>query len=59
MKNVEMKVKGNKLNIEIDLSKEFGESKSGKSTTIGSTSGNVKVPEHEDISIGINCYKKK
>lgn len=58
MKNIEMKVKGNKLTIEIDLSKEFGQSSSGKSTIVASSGGNVSVPDHEDIKIGINVYKK-
>lgn len=58
MKNIEMKVAGKKLIITIDLTKEQGLSKSEKSMVIGTTSGNTKVPGHDDISIGINCYKK-
>jgi len=34
-----MKVDGDRLVITIDLSKEFGESKTGKSITISSTDG--------------------
>lgn len=59
MKNVDMKVEDNVLIIRVDLGKEFGESKSGKSLTIASTEGNVSVPEHEDIKIGLNIYRKK
>ena len=59
MKNIEMKVEGNKLFIEVDLSKDFGESKSGKSITIASTEGNISIPENEEIKIGLNIYKKK
>ncbi|HNT08450.1 MAG TPA: hypothetical protein PLG95_04340 [Methanoculleus sp.] len=59
MKNVDMTVEGNALVIRVDLAKEFGESKSGKSITIASTEGNVSVPGHEDIKIGLNIYKKK
>lgn len=58
MKNIDMQVTDNILTIKIDLSKEQGLSKSEKSMVIGTTSGNTKVPDHEDISIGINCYKK-
>ena len=60
MKNIDMKVSKDKktLTIVIDLTKEQGLSKSEKSMVIGTTSGNTKVPEHDDISIGINCYKK-
>lgn len=59
MKNVDMKLEGDRLVITIDLAKEFGESKSGKSITIASTEGNVSVPEHEEIKIGLNVYRKK
>jgi len=43
----------------VDLGKEFGVSKSGKSITIASTEGNVSLPGHEDIKIGLNIYRKK
>lgn len=59
MKNVDMTVEGNILTIRIDLAKEFGESKSGKSITIASSEGNVSVPDHEEIKIGLNIYRKK
>ena len=58
MQNVKMTVKGQTLTIEIDLSKRLGPSKSGKTTVIATTSGNVDVPQHRDIKIGINCYTK-
>jgi len=45
--------------ITVDLSKEFGESKSGKSITIASTDGNVSVPGREEVKIGVNVYRKK
>ncbi|MDV2482056.1 hypothetical protein F8E02_08625 [Methanoculleus sp. Wushi-C6] len=59
MKNVDMTIEGSILTIRVDLAKEFGESKSGKSITVASTEGNVSVPEHEDIKIGLNIYRKK
>jgi len=59
MKNIEMTLNGDILTIKVDLSKDFGESKSGKSITIASTEGNISVPEHEDIKIGLNIYRKK
>jgi hypothetical protein len=58
MKNVEMKVNGNKLTITVDLTKEFGKSSSGKSIIIASTEGNVDVPGMEGAKIGLNVYKK-
>ena len=59
MKNVDMKLEGNILTITVDISKDFGESKSGKSITIASTEGNISIPENEDIKIGLNIYRKK
>ena len=56
MENVKWEVKDNKLIIEIDLTKEFGLSKSGKTVTIASTRGNKKI-EGTDAVIGLNVYK--
>ena len=57
MKNVEMVVKGNVLNIKIDLNKVQGLSKSGKTEVVASTLGNIPIPGFETHRIGINCYK--
>ena len=57
MMNVEYKITGNKLTIEVDLSKEHGSSKSGKTTVIASTQGNVRLPS--GASMGLNVYKPK
>ncbi len=54
-----MQLDGDTLVIRVDLTKNFGESKSGKSITIASTEGNIAVPEHEEIKIGLNVYRKK
>jgi len=59
MKNVQMSVEDNKLVIVVDLSQQFGLSSSGKSVTIASTEGNVSVPNHEEIKIGLNIYKPR
>ena len=58
MKNCEMELNGNILTITVDISKEFGVLSSGKSVIIGSTEGNVSIPEKEDIKIGLNVYRK-
>ena len=58
MKNCEIKLDGNILTIKVDISKEFGISSSGKSIIIGSTEGNVSIPNKEDIKIGLNVYRK-
>jgi hypothetical protein len=57
MKNVAMKVTGNKLIIEVDLSQELGPSKSGKTLLIASTEGNAACPDREDIRVGLNVYR--
>lgn len=56
MKNVDMKVEGDLLTITIDLSKDFGPSKSGKTIIVASTEGNKSVPGKEH-KIGLNVYK--
>lgn len=58
MKNVDMRLEGNKLTIEVDVTKEFGLSSSGKSLIIASTEGNVSIPGKEEIKIGLNVYRK-
>ena len=58
-KNVKMEVKGDTLTVTVDLSKEFGPSKSGKTIVIASTLGNKSVPNNDDIKIGVNVYKSK
>jgi hypothetical protein len=59
MKNVQMEVKGNNLIITVDLTKDHGPSKSGKTIVVASTLGNVNVPGDEfgHIKIGLNVYK--
>ncbi len=59
MKNVDLNLEGNILTIKVDISKDFGPSASGKSTTIASTEGNKSLPGKEDIKIGLNIYKKR
>jgi hypothetical protein len=58
MKNVELKIEGNILKIEVDLSREFGPSASGKTIIIATTEGNVSIPGAEDKKIGLNVYRK-
>ncbi len=59
MKNIEMRVDKGILTIEVDLSKSFGKSASGKTTIVASTEGNIAVGEGEQAAIvGLNVYKK-
>jgi len=56
-KNIEIKVEGEILKIEIDLAKDFGKSKSGKTLVVASSEGNIPVPDHPNMRLGINVYK--
>jgi hypothetical protein len=56
MKNVNMQVEGNTLTITVDISKDFGPSKSGKTRIIATTAGNIAVPG-TDAKIGLNIYR--
>jgi len=59
MRNIDMTVDGDILTIKIDLSKDFGPSKSGKTTIIASSDGNKKFDKvkHDRHFIGLNLYK--
>ncbi len=59
MKNIEMKLEGTILTMKVDIAKDFGPSKSGKSITVASTEGNISIPGAEDVKIGLNVYKSK
>ncbi len=55
--NVNMKVEKNILTITVDLTKDFGPSKSGKTLVVASTLGNQDVTGNEGMKIGLNIYK--
>jgi len=57
MKNVEMATEGTILTITVDLSKDFGPSKSGKTTIVASSEGNIEVPGAPGVKLGLNIYK--
>ena len=54
-----MKIAGSILTIEVDLSKDFGPSSSGKTTIIASTEGNAKIDGFEGYRVGLNVYKPR
>jgi len=56
MKNIEMTVEAETLIIKVDLSKDFGPSKSGKTIIVASTEGNVTILERDE-KIGLNIYR--
>ena len=55
-KNILLDIQGDVLTLTIDLSKNFGSSKSGKSTIIATTSGNQEVAD--STYLGLNLYTK-
>ena len=56
-KNADTKVEQDRLTIVVDLKKEFGPSKSGKTIIIASTEGNLQVAK--GVFLGLNVYKYK
>ncbi len=54
--NVKGTLKGDILTLEIDVSKNLGPSKSGKTMIIATTAGNKPVTGKEGVIIGVNCY---
>ena len=59
MKNVDMQIDGDQLTIKIDLGKDFGDSRSGKTIMIASSEGNQTLPGHDDVRLGLNVFKQK
>ena len=57
MKNIEMNITADKLTITVDLKKNFGKSKTGKSIIIATTEGNQSLPYKESMKMGLNIYK--
>ncbi len=60
MKNIDLSVENDVLTLKIDLAKDFGLSKSGKTVIIASTEGNITVEDHNMpsmVKLGVNCYK--
>jgi hypothetical protein len=58
MDNVKFIRNGNKLTIEVDLSKKGTTSASGKSKVVASTHGNQPLPGDGDFICGLNIYTK-
>lgn len=60
MQNCDIQIKGQQMVITIDLSKDCGASKSGKSRIIATTSGNITVGEGpEEVTVGLNVYREQ
>jgi len=61
MKNVEIKIRGNKLLISIDLSQEHGLSRSKRSRVVASTEGNIPLVDsggYRDEILNLNLTRK-
>ncbi len=56
--NLQLAVSGDILTVTVDLSKEHGPSKSGKTTIVASTLGNKPIPGRSEF-IGLNIYKQE
>ena len=59
MTNVEIKKNGNILTLTVDLSKNSGPSKSGKSIIIASSEGNQVIDPEKKIYLGLNVYSTR
>jgi hypothetical protein len=59
MENITMTKEGNTLIVKIDLAKNMGPSRTGKTMVIASTQGNISVPGDPAIKLGVNCYKTR
>lgn len=58
--NIEARIEGNKLIMEVDLTRRLRPSRSGKTISVATTSGNQKiVTEHGTVAIGVNVYTPK
>lgn len=58
MKNVDISVSGDTLVLKVNLKERLGKSASGKTTIVATTEGNISVPGHEEIKLGLNLYTK-
>ena len=58
MRNITWKKEGSHLIIKIDTTQNLGPSKSGKTTMVATTGGNMPIPNGDEIlKLGLNLYK--
>ena len=57
--NVRLDVQGKTLTITVDLEARSGPSKSGKTIKVASTLGNVSVPGHDALKLGLKVYETR
>ena len=59
MQNVQMRLSGNKLTIEVDLAVVGCQSRTGKTRVVASTRGNQPVEFGDSkVFVGLNVFKK-
>jgi hypothetical protein len=60
MQNMQLEVKGNELIIRVQLDKDLGPSKTGKTILVATSNGNVPIPGSKVATfIGLNIYRRK
>lgn len=62
MENVQVQIKGNKLTITVDITKNLGKSKSGKTVKVASTGGFQTVSGNGKnvlVNLNVNRYPRK
>lgn len=58
LKNVKMTLDGNILTIQVDVTKDYGPSSSGKTNIVATTEGGQSVEGLEDVKVNLTVYKK-
>lgn len=56
-RNVKYTVVGDHLFIEVDLSKRYGESKSGKTEIVASTGGAKPLDDHPNLRMNLSVWE--
>jgi hypothetical protein len=54
-RGIAIEIDGDMVTLKFDMSKSIGKSKSGKTTLIASSGGNVEIAT--GVKLGLNCYR--
>ena len=57
MQNIDMKLEGDTLVLRINLSQNYGPSKSGKTLTVGNTGGFAEIPGKQGYRVNVNVIR--
>lgn len=58
LENAVLTVRGHKATLVVDLEGDLGPSKSGLTQLVASSRGNVGIPNHPGIKMGLNVYRE-